>query len=159
MQAATVCNGDAHDSQQQASGRRGGGGLAETREPHEAGRGASLTAARRQKMRRALTASAIAAISPMLPTTHDLWLSSRCATRSQLAAHATTVGRPSWSQNAPNLWCHGTRYVRHTRESYAYGIRTVAQQLPCASGTHATQEAGTRSLYVQCGGSGTYGSA
>ena len=55
-----------------------------------------------QKMRRALTASAIAAISPMLPTTHDLWLTTRCATRSQLAAHATTVGRPSWSQNVPN---------------------------------------------------------
>ena len=35
----------------------------------------------------------------------------------------------------------------------------VAQQLPCAPGTYATQEAGTRSLYVQCGGSGTYGSA
>ena len=54
---------------------------------------------------------------------------------------------------------HGTRYVRHARGSYAYGVRSVAQQLPCASGAYATQEAGTRSLYVQYGGSGRYGSA
>ena len=40
-----------------------------------------------------------------------------------------------------------------------YGVRTVTHQLPCASGTYATQEAGTRSLYVQYGGPGTYGSA
>ena len=40
-----------------------------------------------------------------------------------------------------------------------YRVRTVAQQLPCASGTYATQRAGTRSLYVQHRGSGTYGSA
>ena len=53
----------------------------------------------------------------------------------------------------------GTRYVRHTRGWYAYGVHTVAQQLPCASGTYANQEAGTRSLYVQYGGSGAYGSA
>ena len=55
--------------------------------------------------------------------------------------------------------CHGTRYVRHTQGRYAYGVRTVAQQLPCAAGTYATQEAGTCSLYVQYGGSGTYRSA
>ena len=40
-----------------------------------------------------------------------------------------------------------------------YRVRTVAQQLPCASGTYATQRAGTRSLYVQHRGSGTHGSA
>ena len=56
------------------------------------------------------------------------------------------------------LWCHGTRYVRHTRGWYAYGVRTVAQQLPCASGAYA-QEAGTRRLYVQYGGPGAYVSA
>ena len=54
------------------------------------------------------------------------------------------------------LGCHGTRYVRHARGWYAYGVRTVAQQLPCASGKYATQKAGTRSLYVQYGGPGTY---
>ena len=55
-----------------------------------------------------------------------------------------------------DLGCHGTRYVRYARGWYVYDVRTVAHQLPCASGTYATQEAGTRSLY---GGSGTYGSA
>ena len=42
-----------------------------------------------------------------------------------------------------------------TRKMY----EPVAQQLPCASGKYAAQEAGTCSLYVQYGGSGTYGSA
>ena len=36
---------------------------------------------------------------------------------------------------------HGTYGT--PRGWYAYGVRTVAQQLPCASGTYATQEAGT----------------
>ena len=57
------------------------------------------------------------------------------------------------------LWCHGTRYVRHARAWYAYGVRTVAAhrgKLPCASGTYSTQEAGTRSPYVQYGGSRMY---
>eukprot|EP00964_Phaeocystis_antarctica_P052116 scaffold30492_cov33-Phaeocystis_antarctica.AAC.1 len=42
-----------------------------------------------------------------------------------------------------------------------YAVRTARPglQLPCASGTYAKQEAGTRSLYVQYGGSGAYGSA
>ena len=48
----------------------------------------------------------------------------------------------------------------HVHVMCMYVVRTVAQQLPCASGTCATtQEAGTRSLYVQYGGPGTYGSA
>ena len=29
-----------------------------------------------------------------------------------------------------HLWCHGTRYARHTRGWYAYGVRAVVQQLP-----------------------------
>ena len=53
-----------------------------------------------------------------------------------------------------HLWCHGARYVHMDSR-----VHTVAQQLPCASVTYATQEARTRSLYVQYGGSGAYGSA
>ena len=30
-----------------------------------------------------------------------------------------------------------------------YAVRTVGHQLPCAAGTYRTQEAGTRSPYVQ----------
>ena len=58
-----------------------------------------------------------------------------------------------------HLWCHGTWYVRHARGWYVYGVRTVrgAQgKLLSASDTYSTQEAGTRSPYVQCGGPGTY---
>ena len=47
------------------------------------------------------------------------------------------------------LWCHGTRYVRHTRGRYAYSVRTVGHWMPCAAGTYSTQETGTRSPYVQ----------
>eukprot|EP00964_Phaeocystis_antarctica_P132605 scaffold96728_cov67-Phaeocystis_antarctica.AAC.1 len=39
-----------------------------------------------------------------------------------------------------DLWCHGTRYVRHARGWYAYRVRTVrgaSGKLPCASGTTA----------------------
>ena len=54
---------------------------------------------------------------------------------------------------------HGTRYVRHARGWYAYGVRTVAHQLPCASGTYSTREAGTRTPYAQYGGLGAYASA
>ena len=57
------------------------------------------------------------------------------------------------------LCCHGTRYVRHARGWYAYGVRTVAHQLPCASGAYGTQEAGTRSPYVRHGCGTAYGSA
>eukprot|EP00964_Phaeocystis_antarctica_P106183 scaffold71110_cov61-Phaeocystis_antarctica.AAC.2 len=46
---------------------------------------------------------------------------------------------------------HGTRYVRHARGTY-----TVVRYLTCAPGTYNTREAGTRSLCVQYGGSGTY---
>ena len=50
----------------------------------------------------------------------------------------------------------GTRYVRHARGWYAYSARTVAHQLPCASGAYSAQEAGTRSPYVQYRGPGAY---
>ena len=46
------------------------------------------------------------------------------------------------------LGCHGTRYARHARGWYAYGLRTVRGAL-----------GGTRSPYVQYGGPGTYVSA
>ena len=39
------------------------------------------------------------------------------------------------------------------------GVRTAAHQLPCASGTYAKQETGTRSPYVKYGGPRTYVSA
>ena len=49
-------------------------------------------------------------------------------------------------------------HMVHTEQRTCHGlVRT--RQLPCASGTYATQEAGTRGLYVQYGGSGAYGSA
>ena len=66
---------------------------------------------------------------------------------------------PPW---APVVHTHGTRYVRQARGWYAYGVRTVREaqgKLPCASGTYSTQEAGTRSSYVQYGGSVAYVSA
>ena len=47
-----------------------------------------------------------------------------------------------------DLWCHGARYVRHCVA--ARGKR------PCAFSTYSTQEAGTRSPYLQYGGSGAY---
>ena len=49
----------------------------------------------------------------------------------------------------------GTRYVRHARGWHTSSIHTVVRlwgKLPCASGTYDTQEAGTRSPYVQYGG-------
>ena len=58
-----------------------------------------------------------------------------------------------------HLWCHATRYVRHARGGYAYGVRTVGQQLPCAAGTYSTREAGAWSPYVRYRGPGTYVSA
>ena len=40
---------------------------------------------------------------------------------------------------------HGTYgYAVRTALWYAYSVRAVAHQLPCASGTHGTQEAGAR---------------
>ena len=56
----------------------------------------------------------------------------------------------------------GTRHVRHAQGWYAYPGRAVVPlwgKLPCAFGTYSTHEAGTRSPYVQYGGSGTYVSA
>jgi len=61
-------------------------------------------------------------------------------------------------QHGLHLWCT-TRYAVRTARPRLVRVRctSVAQQLPCASGTYATQGAGTRSPYVQYGGSGTYG--
>eukprot|EP00964_Phaeocystis_antarctica_P027246 scaffold15357_cov79-Phaeocystis_antarctica.AAC.3 len=62
-----------------------------------------------------------------------------------------------------DLGCHGTWYAYVTAEA---GTRTAYVQcvaprgkLPCASGAYSTQSAGTHSLYVLYGGSGTYVSA
>eukprot|EP00964_Phaeocystis_antarctica_P115214 scaffold79176_cov60-Phaeocystis_antarctica.AAC.2 len=63
-------------------------------------------------------------------------------------------------QAAPHLWCT-TRYVdaRHARSWYAYGVRAVAHQLPCAAGTHGTphvQHGCPGTCTCQYGGPGTY---
>ena len=50
------------------------------------------------------------------------------------------------------------RTVQSANTRPAHGL-IHTRQLPCASGTYATQEAGTHGLYVQYGGSGAYGSA
>ena len=53
--------------------------------------------------------------------------------------------------------------LRTARPRLVRGRRTYSSgaqgKLPCASGTCSTQEAGTRNLYVQYGGPGTYVSA
>ena len=54
-----------------------------------------------------------------------------------------------------NAVCHGIRGT-----GVPHGERAVVRQLPCASGTYGTQEAGTRSpYYVQYGAPGAYVSA
>ena len=61
--------------------------------------------------------------------------------------------------------CGAPRYtVRTARPRLVRVRRTYSSacprgKLPCASGTYSTQEAGTRSPYVQYGGSGAYVSA
>eukprot|EP00964_Phaeocystis_antarctica_P007213 scaffold3918_cov66-Phaeocystis_antarctica.AAC.1 len=62
---------------------------------------------------------------------------------------------PSWkamlsaSPRTGDLWCHGTRYVRHARGWYAYRVRTVRawgpqEQAALRLRYHGTREAGTR---------------
>ena len=67
---------------------------------------------------------------------------------------------------APKLWRPGVpRYAVRTARPRPVRVRRTycawgpGGKLPCAFGTYSTQEAGTRSLYVQHGGSGTYESA
>ena len=58
-----------------------------------------------------------------------------------------------------DLGCHGTQYVRHTgagRRTAYVQYWAPRGQLPCTSGTYSTQEAGTRSPYVQYEGPGAY---
>ena len=57
------------------------------------------------------------------------------------------------------LGCHGTRYARGWYVSAYVQHRPPRGKLPCASGTYSTQEADTRSPYVQYRGSWTYVSA
>ena len=54
---------------------------------------------------------------------------------------------------------HAVRTARPMVRGLLRGVRTAAHQLPCASGTYAKQETGTRSPYVKYGGPRTYVSA
>ena len=69
------------------------------------------------------------------------------------------VGEGDWRVVDEHLGCHGTQYVRHTgagRRTAYVQYWAPRGQLPCTSGTYSTQEAGTRSPYVQYEGPGAY---
>ena len=76
------------------------------------------------------------------------------------AAVAVEGRHPSWRQFTPPdsllLSAYRAAFAEaDTRTAYVQCV-TLQGKLPCASGTYSTQEAVTRSLYVQYGGPGTY---